>query len=130
MHGKVLFFESDKPAPSDTGNSSGSGDYSNTGDSSGSGVTPAPSYPKYYPDYDEPTTVQPAPEAPAAEKNEYVVMCRRLNVRRTPSTRYARIGRIVRGDVVKVVEWVGKWAKIEWKGGTAYVHGNYISPVD
>ena len=130
MHGKVLFFESDKPAPSDTGNSSGSGDSSNTGDSSGSGVTPAPSYPKYYPDYDEPATVQPAPEAPEAETNEYIVVCRRLNVRRTPSTRYTRVGRISRGDVVNVVEWVGKWAKIEWKGGTAYVHGNYISPVD
>ena len=90
--------------------------------------TPAPSYPQYYPNYDEPVTVQPAPEEPAAD--EYVVVCRRLNVRRTPSTRYARIGRISRGDVVKVVEWVGKWAKIEWKGGTAYVHGNYIAPVD
>lgn len=94
---------------------------------------PAPSYPQYYPNYDEPVTVQPAPEEPAPEEpaaDEYVVVCRRLNVRRTPSTRYARIGRISRGDVVKVVEWVGKWAKIEWKGGTAYVHGNYIAPVD
>ena len=125
---RVLFFKSDKSFGS--GNNPDNPDTPDTSDTPDTPVTPAPSYPKYYPDYDEPTTVQPAPEAPAAEKNEYVVMCRRLNVRRTPSTRYARIGRIVRGDVVKVVEWVGKWAKIEWKGGTAYVHGNYIAPVD
>ena len=122
LPGRVLFFKSDK--------SFGSGDNPDNPDTPDTPVTPAPSYPKYYPDYDEPVTVQPAPEAPEAETNEYVVVCRRLNVRRTPSTRYARVGRISRGDVVNVVEWVGKWAKIEWKGGTAYVHGNYISPVD
>ena len=122
LPGRVLFFNSDK--------SFGSGDNPDNPDTPDTPVTPAPSYPKYYPDYDEPVTVQPAPEAPAEETNEYVVVCRRLNVRRTPSTRYTRIGRLCRGDVVNVVEWVGKWAKIEWNGGTAYVHGNYISPVD
>ena len=122
LPGRVLFFKSDK--------SFGSGDNPDNPDTPVTPVTPAPSYPQYYPDYDEPTTVQPAPEAPEAEANEYVVVCRRLNVRRTPSTRYARVGRLCRGDVVNVVEWVGKWAKIEWNGDTAYVHGNYISPVD
>ena len=122
LPGRVLFFKSDK--------SFGSGNNPDNPDTPDTPVTPAPSYPKYYPDYDEPVTVQPAPEAPAAEADEYVVVCRRLNVRRTPSTRYTRIGRLCRGDVVNVVEWVGKWAKIEWNGGTAYVHGHYISPVD
>ena len=122
LPGRVLFFKSDK--------SFGSGDNPDNPDTPVTPVTPAPSYPQYYPDYDKPTTVQPAPEAPEADANEYVVVCHRLNVRRTPSTRYARIGRLCRGDVVNVVEWVGKWAKIEWNGGTAYVHGNYISPVD
>lgn len=58
--------------------------------------------------------------------DEYVVVCRALNVRATASTAKAPIEVIHRGDVVKVVEFVGNWAKISFNDTEAYVYAKYI----
>ena len=67
--------------------------------------------PTYYADYEE-DVVYLDPDA--AEAADYAVTCRTLNVRKTPSTEYAPIAQIHRGDIVSVVDWEGDWAKIEW----------------
>lgn len=82
--------------------------------------------PTYYADYEEDVTYLDPEKAEAAD---YVVICRTLNVRKTPSTEFAPIAKIHRGDIVSVVDWVGDWAKIEWataEDGYAYVFGAYI----
>lgn len=82
--------------------------------------------PTYYADYEENVTYLDPEKAEAAD---YVVICRTLNVRKTPSTEFAPIAKIHRGDIVSVVDWVGDWAKIEWvsaEDGYAYVFGAYI----
>lgn len=82
--------------------------------------------PTYYADYEE-DVVYLDPDA--AEAADYAVTCRTLNVRKTPSTEYAPIAQIHRGDIVSVVDWEGDWAKIEWasaEDGDAYVFGAYI----
>lgn len=82
--------------------------------------------PTYYADYEE-DVVYLDPDA--AEAADYAVTCRTLNVRKTPSTEYAPIAQIHRGDIVSVVDWEGDWAKIEWvsaEDGYAYVFGAYI----
>lgn len=82
--------------------------------------------PTYYADYEEDVTYLDPEKAEAAD---YMVICRTLNVRKTPSTEYAPIAQIHRGDIVSVVDWEGDWAKIEWvsaEDGYAYVFGAYI----
>ena len=85
--------------------------------------------PTYYADYEEDVTYLDPEKAEAAD---YVVICRTLNVRKTPSTEFAPIAKIHRGDIVSVVDWVGDWAKIEWataEDGYAYVYGAYIEKI-
>ena len=68
---------------------------------------------------------------PAEETTDYVVICRALNVRATASTKLDPIDIIHRGDVVKVVEFDGNWAKIALEDGTnAYVYAKYIDKVE
>lgn len=76
----------------------------------------------YYPDYDEDQVV--------LDGGDHIVMCRTLNVRTTPDTKYSRIGTVHRGDIVRVCGWYGDWAMIQWEQfGYAYVHGDYIEQV-
>ena len=85
--------------------------------------------PTYYADYEEDVTYLVSEKAEAAD---YMVICRTLNVRKTPSTEFAPIAKIHRGDIVSVVDWVGDWAKIEWataEDGYAYVYGAYIEKI-
>lgn len=57
----------------------------------------------------------------------YYVVCRALNVRKSASTKYARIGLLHRGDTVKVLTIQNGWAQISYNGGTAYVSASYIA---
>lgn len=57
------------------------------------------------------------------------VIARTLNVRSGAGTDTAIIGKLVRNEVVKVLEIQNGWAKIEHAGGIAYVSANYIVPV-
>ena len=79
--------------------------------------------PVYYADYTEDVEyVQPDDGTVA-----YVVTCRALNVRPTASTAEEPVEIIHRGDVVKVIEFVGNWAKVVTVDGSdAYVYGSYI----
>ena len=83
--------------------------------------------PTYYADYTEDVEYV----TPAEETTDYVVICRALNVRATASTKLDPIDIIHRGDVVKVVEFDGNWAKIALEDGTnAYVYAKYIDKVE
>ena len=50
-----------------------------------------------------------------------------LNVRKGPSTSYAVLGKVTRGDSVLITGKSGNWYKIAYKSGTAYVYASYIS---
>ena len=83
--------------------------------------------PTYYADYTEDVEYV----TPEEETTDYVVICRALNVRATASTKLDPIDIIHRGDVVKVVEFDGNWAKIALEDGTnAYVYAKYIDKVE
>ena len=49
-----------------------------------------------------------------------------LNVRKGPSTSYAVLGKLSRGDTVMITGKSGNWYKIAYKSGTAYVYASYI----
>ncbi len=49
-----------------------------------------------------------------------------LNVRKGPSTSYAVLGKVTRGDTVMITGKSGNWYKIAYKAGTAYVYASYI----
>ncbi len=101
---------STSPAPTDTSTASTSPNPTATPAASSAYVEP-----NYYADYAE------------ADENLYVVVCRRLNVRSTPSTKLSAIGQLQRGDVVKVVSIENGWARIEMSNGSnAYVYAKYI----
>lgn len=58
------------------------------------------------------------------------VTARVLNVRGGPGTSYAVIGKVYRGERLKVVERRGRWRKIRLKSGKeGWVHGNYVRPI-
>jgi uncharacterized protein YgiM (DUF1202 family) len=77
--------------------------------------------PTYHGDYEEDVEY-----INADGTTDYIVVCRALNVRATASTAKAPIEVIHRGDVVKVVEFVGNWAKISYNDAEAYVYAKYI----
>lgn len=56
-----------------------------------------------------------------------VVTARGLNVRAGPSAESADIGDLHRCDVVQVTGESGEWLQIEYNGGRAYVHGDYVA---
>ena len=49
-----------------------------------------------------------------------------LNVRRGPGTQYGIYKSIPYDYTVKVTHHQGLWLRIEWSGGLAYIHGNYV----
>lgn len=51
-----------------------------------------------------------------------------LNVRNGASASAQVIGRLDNGDITEVESIVGEWAKIEYRGKTAYVSMNYLQP--
>ena len=59
----------------------------------------------------------------------YVVLCRTLNVRPTPGTQEARIGKLHRGDTIQVISIKDGWAEFIYEGKTAYVSEKYIAPI-
>lgn len=55
-----------------------------------------------------------------------VINADRLNVRRGPATSFDIIGKLSRGDKVKIVGKSNNWYKIEYNGTYGYVSGSYI----
>jgi len=76
-----------------------------------------------------PPPVDP-PIPPSNEKKYAVVTASALNVRSGPSTKNHRIGMVVRGNKLTVLEKAGEWYKIEYNGLTGYVLGDYIQLKD
>ncbi len=60
----------------------------------------------------------------AVSKVGYVNVRTRLNVRTKPWGKI--IGKLYDGDKLKIVGKEGSWYKIEYNGGYAYVHSNYV----
>ncbi|ARI76233.1 N-acetylmuramoyl-L-alanine amidase [Halobacillus mangrovi] len=58
---------------------------------------------------------------------EKVVSTGILNVRSGPSTGYSKVGRLTEGTVIKVYKKVGDWWQFAYNGGSAYVHGAYVT---
>ena len=78
--------------------------------------------PIYYADYTEDVEY-----VNADGSVDYVVTCRALNVRSTASTEKDPIDLLHRGDVIKVTEIEGNWAKVVTVDGSdAYVYVDYI----
>ena len=59
----------------------------------------------------------------------WVVICRKLNVRPTPSTKLAPIDQLERGQTVLVLNIEDGWAKIWHDDQIAYVCSKYITQV-
>ena len=72
-------------------------------------------------------------EAYVIDENAYnaqwVVICRKLNVRPTASTKEAAIAQLSRGQTVQVLSIDNSWAKIVHNGHAAYVYAKYIALV-
>ncbi len=66
------------------------------------------------------------PVPPSNDKKYAIVTASALNVRSGPSTKNHKIGMVVKGNRLTVLEKVGEWYKIEYNGITGYVHGGYI----
>lgn len=66
------------------------------------------------------------PVPPGNDKRYAVVTASALNVRSGPSTKNHKIGMVVKGNRLTVLEQVGEWYKIEYNGLIGYVHGGYI----
>lgn len=76
----------------------------------------------YYADCNESVTSRTA--------QDYVVICRRLNVRADAYTKNARIDVLTRGTTVQVLSIENGWAKIvRADGSEAYVFAKYIREV-
>ena len=74
---------------------------------------------------------KPAPKYAAAPtqpdtKTNAVVTASSLNVRPTPSTSKAPVGKLASGTKLLVRKVVGSWAEIEYKQKVAYVHAAYL----
>jgi hypothetical protein len=52
-----------------------------------------------------------------------------LNVRQGPGTSYDVLGKIVRDTQLDILALTGDWGRIHYRGGNAYVHTNYLTPV-
>jgi len=66
--------------------------------------------------------------AKPASKIGFVNVRTRLNVRTKPWGKI--IGKLYDGDKLKIVAKEGSWYKIEYNGGYAYVHSNYVEVGD
>ena len=75
----------------------------------------------------------PGPTASDRAYGSYlVVTASTLNVRSSPSTESKAniVGKLQRGAKVAQYGTEGDWVKIEYRGQSAYVHHNYVAPVD
>lgn len=66
------------------------------------------------------------PVPPSNERKYAVVTASALNVRSGPSTKNHKIGMVVKGNKLMVLEKSGEWYKVEYNSLTGYVHGDYI----
>lgn len=76
------------------------------------------------------------PEIPLLPGNEtvaqaagptFTVTADVLNVRSGPGTNYAKVGRLVQGNKLNVIQRMNNgWYKISFNGKTAYVSGDYV----
>lgn len=86
--------------------------------------------------YEEKPQTKPDPEEPEEPEEKPIeekeilstgtVTAGSLNVRSGPSANYERMGSISRGEKVKVYDFDGFWAEIEYGGKTGYVHKTYM----
>jgi len=75
--------------------------------------------------------VKPEDPAPPSDKKRYaIVTASALNIRSGPSTRNHKVGMVVRGTRLRVLEQSELWYKIEVNGLVGYVHGDYIKLED
>lgn len=59
----------------------------------------------------------------------YVVTIATLNIREKNTTKSQVLGKLRAGDVIPVLGFTGDWARIEYKGKTAYVSSRYLEKV-
>ena len=65
------------------------------------------------------------------EPTPYVCKVRKLTLRAGAGMAHAKVGELLRGDIAKVYEVTGGWAKIDFAGQTAYAstgNGKYLQP--
>lgn len=91
------------------------------------------------PEVDEPVIEEPDVEIPEVNEPEEdvdntpslsglvgKVTASSLNIRKTPSTSAAIVGKLSAGQKVDVLSLDGYWAKIKTSNGTGYIHKNYL----
>lgn len=90
--------------------------------------------PEEEPEVDEPAIEEPEVTEPEEEVDNTPslsglvgkVTASSLNIRKTPSTSAAIIGKLSAGQKVEVLSLNGYWAKIKTSSGTGYIHKNYL----
>ena len=53
-----------------------------------------------------------------------------VNFRKGPSTSYASLGQLNKGDKVEYISVSGSWTKVKYNGQTGYVYSQYVSQVN
>ena len=53
-----------------------------------------------------------------------------INFRKGPSTSYASLGQLNKGDKVEYISVSGSWTKVKYNGQTGYVYSQYVSQVN
>ena len=53
-----------------------------------------------------------------------------VNFRKEPSTSYASLGQLNKGDKVEYISVSGSWTKVKYNGQTGYVYSQYVSQVN
>ena len=71
------------------------------------------------------TTSTPPQQQPGTSNTLYATTG--VNVRKGPSTKYAVVGELVKGEGVAATGTSGKWTQVIYKGSTAYVYTKYLS---
>ena len=66
------------------------------------------------------------PALPPNEEKYGIVTASALNVRSGPGTKNHKVGMVVKGDKLKILEKVGEWYKISFNSLQGYVHGDYV----
>ena len=71
----------------------------------------------------------PAPDpTPVSGDKGYIVNCKTcVNVRQKASSSSKKLGTLNKGTEITITGTSGKWTKIAYKGGTAYVFSEYVS---
>lgn len=79
---------------------------------------------------DNPGGDDPGEDEPVTGKGTVKTKGSNLNVRSGPSTSKSRIGSLKNGASVTLTGFKNKWYRIDYKGKTGYVHGDYIRTSD